>query len=91
GRVEVPRYTKGAIAGGSGTWRDYFEVSAPSDTLSLFVFHVDTLAKYDWEGILKQYNILMRYDLSLEDLERLDFTVTYPPDKSMKGVQMYPK
>ena len=52
----------------------------PSDTLSLFIFHPDTV----------DYNILKRYDLSLVDLERLDFEVTYPPGTSMEGVRMYP-
>ena len=83
---------KERVAGGSATWESIFESSSvPSDTLSLFVFHVDTLAKYDWESIRKDYNILKRYDLSLEDLEQLNFTIIYPPDSSMEGVQMYPK
>ncbi len=90
GIVEVTFHAKEAIAGGSGTWRDYFEVSVPIDTLSLFVFHTDTLSKYSWTEIQDNYNILKRYDLSLRDLERLDFTVTYPPDASMVGVKMWP-
>lgn len=81
---------KARIAGGSGSWENIFEVSVPNDTLSLFVFHTDTLARYPWAEVQGKYKILKRYDLSLRDLERLDFTVTYPPDASMQGVKMYP-
>ncbi len=84
-----------ALIGQSGyydcncTEEEIFE-SIPSDTLSLYMFHPDTLAKYEWQQILDDYNILKRYDLSLEDLRRLDFKVTYPPDTNMEGVRMYP-
>ncbi len=62
----------------------------PSDTLSLYIFHPDTLSKYSWDQVRNDYNFLKRYDLSLGDLLRLDFEVTYPPDTSMEGVKMYP-
>ena len=50
----------------------------PKDTLSIFILSKDTVDKYSWEEIRKSYNILKRYDLSLEDLEYLNYTVTYP-------------
>ncbi len=63
----------------------------PQDTLSVFIFHADTISKYTSEGIIDRYieligweiirdgyKILKRYDLSLEDLEETDFTITYP-------------
>ncbi|MFW5761315.1 MAG: hypothetical protein ACOCXH_10070, partial [Cyclobacteriaceae bacterium] len=81
GIVEIKGNTKEAIAGGSGTWEEYYEVSVPSDTLSVFMFHPDTLAKYEWHQIIEDYNILKRYDLSLGDLKRLDFIITYPPGR----------
>lgn len=49
----------------------------PSDTLSVFVLHTDTLNKYSWKEIRDSYMILKRYDLSLDDLKQLDFRVTY--------------
>ena len=60
-----------------------------SDTLSLYIFHPDTLAKYEWQKIIEDYNILRRYDLSLGDLQRLDFEVIYPPNANMEGIQMW--
>lgn len=90
GIVEVPSGERCSVAGGSATWESVYEVSVPGDTLSLFIINTDTLAKYSWSQIRNDYNILKRYDLSLGDLQRLDFEVTYPPDTSMEGVQMYP-
>jgi hypothetical protein len=58
-------------------WEDTFR-EMPSDTLSLYVFHPDTLNVYDWPTIRNRYKILKRYDLSIEDLQRADFTISYP-------------
>ena len=88
--VEIFSSEKKFVAGGDATWENIFEVSVPNDTLSLFILHSDTLAKYEWQQIIDDYNILKRYDLSLGDLQRLDFKVTYPPDAGMEGIQMYP-
>ena len=62
----------------------------PGDTLSIYLFHVDTLAKYSIDEIREDYKVLQRYDLSLEDLEHLDYKLSYPPDAKMSGVKMYP-
>ena len=51
---------------------------APSDTISIFILSKDTLDKYDWAKIRNDYNILKRYDLSLEELKRQSWIVTYP-------------
>ena len=47
-------------------------------TLTMFVIHRDTLDKYSFEQIQQDYNILKRYDLSVEDLENQNWTITYP-------------
>jgi len=62
----------------------------PSDTLSVFLIHPDTLAKYSWQEIINDYKV-KRYDLSLGDLERLNFRVPYPPTQQMRGMKMYPR
>ncbi|MBR3936990.1 MAG: hypothetical protein IKJ66_03545 [Bacteroidaceae bacterium] len=48
------------------------------DLLMFYVFSVDTLEKYSWEDIRKGYKILKRYDLSIDDLDSLNWTITYP-------------
>jgi hypothetical protein len=50
----------------------------PHDTLSVFIFSSDTLNKYTWEEVRDGYKILKRYDLSYQDLEEMDYTITYP-------------
>lgn len=74
----------------SNSW-DYVYSQFPQDTMSVFVFHSDTLAKFSWEEVRKGYKVLVRYDLSLEDLERLNFELSYPPDNRMQGIKMYPR
>lgn len=44
--------------------------------------HEDTLRKY--------VPVVQRYHLTIKDLERLNWTVTYPPTENMKGVSMWP-
>lgn len=62
----------------------------PQDTLSMYFFAQDTLNKYSWEEIQAGYKVLQRYDISLQDLIRLDYTIAYPPDERMKHIKMYP-
>ena len=57
---------------------DRFFKELPKDTLSIYVFHPDTLNAYDWLIIRDQYKILKRYDLSLQDLQDHNFIITYP-------------
>lgn len=76
---------------GSPNWESTFEVSAPKDTLSLFVFHSDTVNEYSWEKIRKEYKILTRYDLSLQDLENRNFILEYPYDPSLGKLKIWPK
>ena len=44
--------------------------------------HEDTLRKY--------VPAVQCYHLTIKDLERLNWTVTYPPTEDMKGVSMWP-
>lgn len=71
-------------------WKEIFETYLPDDTLSVFIFDVDTLDYYDWDTIRRYYKILRRYDLSLENLKQLDFKISYPPTAEMVGMKMYP-
>lgn len=61
----------------------------PTDTMSIFIFDPNTLAKYDWAIIRDKYKILIRYDLSHQDLKMLDWRIYYPPTEAMKDMKMY--
>ena len=60
------------------------------DTISIFFFCPDTLSKYEWETIRKEYKILMRYDFSYTDFQKLNWEVYYPPTEVMKDMKMFP-
>ena len=58
-----------------GRWEEVFDIY---DTLMIFIFDETTLKTVPWDTVRKNYMILKRYDLSLEDLVRMDWRVTYP-------------
>jgi len=70
--------------------------TTPKDTVSIFYFHADTVNKYSWEIIQRDYKILRRYDLSTQDIITLKNKkngipeIPYPPDERMKDMKMYP-
>jgi hypothetical protein len=65
-----------------------------NDTLSIYIFNQDTLDTYSWDIIQRDYKILQRYDLSLEDIYALKENnvpvIPYPPSEKMKNMKMYP-
>lgn len=62
----------------------------PNDTLSFYIFAEDTINSYPWEIISTEYKVLKRYDFSVQDLESLNYKISYPPTGQMKNVRMYP-
>jgi len=69
----------------------YFNPSnAKSDTIMIFLFDAETLENTPWDSVASKYLVLQRYDLSLKDLQKLDWEVTYPPTPEMKDMKMYP-
>jgi len=74
----------------SGTrWEDIFS-KKPEGIMSAFIFHTDTLNRYTWEEVRDGYMILKRYDLSLDDLQRLNFHIYYPPTEAMRNIRQFP-
>lgn len=60
------------------------------DTLIVFVFDADTLEAVGWDVVCSEYKVLQRYDLSLENLQDLDFKLCFPPSEAMKHIHMWP-
>ncbi|OFX34438.1 MAG: hypothetical protein A2X08_16680 [Bacteroidetes bacterium GWA2_32_17] len=48
------------------------------NTLILFVFDKDTLAKCRWSEIVSGYKVAKRYDLSLDYLRSINWTINFP-------------
>jgi hypothetical protein len=61
-----------------------------ADTLSFMFLDNDTLVKYGWDYMRRNYRVLVRYDLSLDDINFLRETLTYPPTPAMQDMKMYP-
>jgi hypothetical protein len=84
----VSPHTRNYIGNGD-KWENVFP-DLPKDTLSIYIFSKDTFNTYGWRKVQEGYKILKRYDLSLDDLKKLNWTVTYPPTEEMKDIRMYP-
>ncbi len=62
-----------------------------ADTLSIYIFSKSVYEDTAWSDVRSGYQVLQRYDLSLENLKQLDFKVPYPPtDWMIDNVKMYP-
>jgi hypothetical protein len=60
------------------SWEKIFEQDLPRDTLSIYVFHSDTLNNNSWTIIRTQNKYLKRFDLSLQDLKDRNYNISYP-------------
>ncbi len=58
-------------------WEDIIS-DLPCDTLMLFIFDAKVLETTPWDTVKAKYLVLKRYDLSLQDLEDMNWTITYP-------------
>jgi hypothetical protein len=74
-------------------YRDPIELRfkhSQTDTIVFFLFDANTLETMPWDIVMKKYLILQRFDVSLQDMQRLNWTITYPPTVEMKDIKMYP-
>jgi hypothetical protein len=67
------------------------------DTLKLFVFDytkmksMDAAYSYPYPKLIPFDSVfLQRYDLTIRDLDFLDWTLVYPPDERMRDIKMFP-
>lgn len=79
----------GIISLGMGTLDLFFD-NWQCDTVSFFIFERDSVDNNSWDYIVQNYCVLQRYDFSKEDLERLNFQISYPPTEEMAHIHMYP-
>ncbi len=74
-----------------GCTESLFELEHYSDTHSIYIFDAEVIENTPWETVVRDYLVLKRYDLSLSDLQRLNWQVTYPPTEAMKDIQQWPE
>ena len=68
-----------------------FYLEGKIEKLSVFIFDAETLETTPWDTVQSKSLVLQRYDLTLEELERLKWIIPYPPTSVMKDVEMYPR
>ena len=73
-----------------GCIENVFKREGYTDTVFVYVFDAELIENTSWEVIARDYLVLKRYDLTLKDLQRLDWEITYPPTEIMKDVKQYP-
>ena len=67
-------------------WETNFK-NIPSDTLMVYTFDAELLEA----RITHEHDaIIQRYDLSLQDLQSLNWQLYYPPTVAMKDIKMWP-
>lgn len=60
-----------------GSWDNAFKEEI-HQKLMVFIFDAAVINTTPWDTIRKNYLILKRYDLTLEDLQKLNWSITYP-------------
>ena len=50
----------------------------PDYIMMIYLFSKDTIDQVPWSRIRDEYLVLQRYDLTLDDLEAMNWTVEYP-------------
>ena len=60
-----------------GRFKNLFE-EMPDYQYVMFLFEKQTVDSVSWDIIKSNYLVLKRYDLSLADLEDMNWTITYP-------------
>ena len=83
-----PGEENNAVMNQDTPWERTFEYEL--DTLLVFVFNADTLETRGWDYVRENYKVEQRYDLILEDLQRIGFRLSFPPDSTMKHIHMWP-
>ena len=58
--------------------------------LSVYLFSQEAIDEYGWKSTLLNGLYLVRYDLTVDDLNTLIGRISFPPSDQMKNVKMYP-
>jgi hypothetical protein len=73
--VIYPGQTNTVIA--IASLQGYFS-TIPSDTLEIFIYDAKLVQRTSWDSVVAKYLVLKRYDLTLQEIEKMNGIVTYP-------------
>jgi hypothetical protein len=73
---------------------EYYVREIKYDTLKLFIFDYAKIVSMNPDKEKKEIPFdsvfLQRYDLTIKNLDALNWTLSFPPDDRMKDMKMYP-
>ncbi len=55
-----------------------YGVEIPSGILMVYIFDAGILESTPWSTVVNDYLVLKRFDLSLQNLQKMDWVITYP-------------
>jgi len=58
-------------------WKDIIK-QQPENVLSIYFFNTDTIEKYGWNKIKQGNKVMQRREISLEEMQSMNWTITYP-------------
>lgn len=70
--------------------RREFDSFFPDGYYSVFIIEGQKVIDKGWDGIREDNDIIVRYDLTYDDLVMLDKIIPFPPTEDMKDVKMWP-
>ena len=76
-KVKAGEKSSSALFYRNGCYEAHFK-TLKSDTLMIYVFDAQILETTPWDTITAKYLVLKRYNLSLEDLKQMNWTIIYP-------------
>ena len=59
-------------------WENVIRQKNPLNTIMVFVFELDKVTNKPWSQIQSDYDILKRYDLTIDQLNAMHWSVIYP-------------
>lgn len=64
------------------------EETSFNDTLSIYIYQTSILDNNQWRNIIDKDLYLARYDLSFEDISKLENQLYFPPDERMGNMKI---
>ena len=59
-------------------WKNTINKLCPSGKIMFVVMNNDTIKQYGWDDVKANYRIEKRYELSIDDLEKMNWSIVYP-------------
>ena len=76
------------LNGYGGSWNR--RINDGNGYVSFYVIDPSTRALLESSYTEEEYPVIVRYDLTINDLEELNYRVVYPPSEQMQSVHMWP-